>query len=58
MEWVFDGIVTSIITLFLGALVGGAIGYNIAIHKESFKQKQKAGDNSRQAQVGKVSNGK
>ena len=27
MEWIFDGIGTAIITLILGLLVGGTVGY-------------------------------
>lgn len=29
MEWIFDGIGTAIITLILGSLVGGTVGYKI-----------------------------
>ena len=58
MEWIFDGIGTSIVTFILGIFFGGSIGYNIAINKESFKQKQKAGNNSLQIQTGRVSDDK
>ena len=58
MEWIFDGIGTAIITLIVGLLTGGAVGYKIRINKNTVKQKQKAGDNSSQIQIGRDSNGK
>lgn len=58
MEWIFDGIGTAIITLIGGLLTGGAVGYKIGINKNTVKQKQKAGDNSSQIQIGRDSNGK
>ncbi|MDR0397867.1 MAG: hypothetical protein LBH36_01630 [Candidatus Nomurabacteria bacterium] len=58
MEWIFDGIGTAIITFLLGLLVGGGAGYKIAINKNSIKQRQKAGDNSSQTQIGEVNNGR
>ncbi|HKM45205.1 MAG TPA: hypothetical protein VJY12_07080 [Dysgonamonadaceae bacterium] len=58
MEWIFDGIGTAIITLIVGLLTGGAVGYKIGINKNTVKQKQKAGDNSSQIQIGRDSNGK
>ncbi|WP_164723265.1 hypothetical protein [Chryseobacterium aureum] len=51
MEWFFDGLGTSLITLIIGLLGGSAIGYKIGI-KKSIKQIQKAGNNSSQMQVG------
>ena len=59
MEWIFDGIGTAIVTFILGLLVGGSTGYKIAINKKSIKQKQKqkAGNNSRQIQIGEVNDG-
>ena len=57
MEWIFDGIDTAIITFILRLLVGGSTGYKIAINKKSIKQKQKAGNNSRQIQIGEVNDG-
>ena len=58
MEWIFDGIGTAIITLIVGLLTGGEVGYKIGINKNTVKQKQKAGDNSSQIQIGRDSNGK
>ena len=57
MEWIFDGIGTAIVTFILGLLVGGSTGYKIAINKKPIKQKQKAGNNSRQIQIGEVNDG-
>ncbi|GHV08659.1 hypothetical protein FACS189485_20410 [Spirochaetia bacterium] len=57
MEWFFDGFGTAIVTFILGIISGGAIGYNIAIHKSN-KQKQKARDNSSQFQIGEINNGR
>lgn len=54
MEWLFDGLGTAIITLIIGILTGGTVGYRIGI-KKSYKvnQKQTGGDNSSQIQVGR-----
>ena len=53
MEWIFDGIGTEIIgiviSLIIGALGGGAVGYKIGI-KRTAKQKQNAGDDAEQKQ--------
>ena len=53
MDWIFDGIGTeiigNIISLIIGGLGGGLVGYKIAIKKVT-KQKQKAGNNSEQSQ--------
>ena len=58
MEWIFDGIGTAIITLIIGFLTGGTIGYKIGINKNTVKQNQKAGNNSSQTQIGRDLNGK
>ncbi len=58
MEWFFDGIGTSIISLIVGLLTGGSVGYRIGINKNSANQKQKAGDSSTQIQIGRDYNGK
>ncbi len=52
-KWFFDGIGTSIITFIVGLLIGGGAGYRIGV-KNRIKQKQKAGRNSTQSQVGSV----
>ena len=33
ITWVFDGIGSTIFSLIAGALIGGAIGYKIGVHK-------------------------
>jgi membrane protein YqaA with SNARE-associated domain len=59
MDWIFDGIGTAIITLIFGLVFGGAAGYRIGIKKSNrVNQRQKAGSNSSQVQVGKDYNGK
>ncbi|BFM99903.1 hypothetical protein MOXK02_14620 [Moraxella sp. K02] len=52
MEWFFDGLGTSLITLVFGLVAGGAVGYRIGI-KNTINQNQSAGDNSTQTQVGR-----
>lgn len=51
LEWIFDGIGTELISLIVGILFGGTAGYKIGSKN---KQKQKAGDNSKQMQIGSV----
>jgi len=51
MDWIFEGIGTSLITLIIGLITGSTIGYKIGI-KKNIRQSQKAGDNSSQIQVG------
>lgn len=58
MEWFFDGLGTTIISLIIGLLTGGTIGYRIGIKKTNkVNQKQKAGDNASQIQIGRDNNG-
>lgn len=57
LKWIFDGIGTAVVVFILGLLLGGTAGYKIAI-KESIRQKQKAGDNSKQIQIGKIEDGR
>ena len=49
MTWVFDGIGSTIFSLIVGALIGGAAGYKIGVHK-NVKQKQTGGDSVKQRQ--------
>ncbi len=59
MEWFFDGIGTAIITLIIGLLTGGAVGYRVGIKKTNrVNQKQTAKDNASQIQVGRDYNDK
>ena len=53
LEWVFDGIGTEIVSLVVGAVAGGAIGYKIGVKNRS-KQVQKAGDDAQQKQNAKI----
>lgn len=55
MEWIFDGIGTSLVSFIIGGGVGSAIGYSIGI-KAKIKQRQKGGDNSTQTQIGNIIN--
>lgn len=55
MEWVFDGIGTELISLFVGWLTGGLIGYKIGI-RNKISQRQKGRDNANQVQIGSVVN--
>ena len=55
MEWVFDGIGTQIIVGVVSLLVGGAAGSGITYRRMSrrLSQRQHAGDNASQMQVGR-----
>ena len=53
MEWIFDGIGTTILSSLVSLLVGGGIGYGVCIKKSKVKQKQKAGDHASQIQIGR-----
>lgn len=55
VEWIFSGIGTYILSGIVGLLVGGFAGYQIGIHSKA-KQKQKAGNNSNQTQIGSITN--
>lgn len=55
MEWIFDGIGTELISLFVGCLTGGVIGYKIGI-KNKISQHQKGRGNVNQVQIGSVVN--
>lgn len=58
LKWIFDGIGTELLSLIIGAVVGGLGGYKIGV-KTKVKQNQKAGKNSTQSQIGSVTiNGK
>ena len=59
MDWFFSGLGTAILTLIVGFLTGGAVGYKVGINKKTkTKQKQKAKDNASQIQIGRDYNGK
>lgn len=48
-KWFFDGIGTELLSLCVGSIVGGALGYKIGA-KGASKQKQKAGISAEQNQ--------
>lgn len=56
-SWIFDGIGTEIVciivSLIIGAVGGGAVGYKIGV-KNSNKQIQKAKNNANQQQIGSI----
>lgn len=56
MEWIFSGIGTEVISAIIGLIIGGASGYKIGVkvtnNKKNTKQRQRAGDNSTQIQIG------
>ena len=56
IQWIFSGIGTEILSLAIGAIVGGLVGYKIGI-SQSGKQKQRAGSNSKQQQELKIKQG-
>ena len=49
ITWVFDGIGSTIFSIAVSALIGGAIGYKVGIHK-NVKQKQIGGNSAKQRQ--------
>ena len=57
IPWIFDGIgteiVCAIISLLVGALGGGLVGYRIGVKNQN-KLSQKAGDYASQQQAGSV----
>ena len=55
MVWIFDGLGTEIISLFVGLCSGGVIGFRLGI-KNKVSQSQKAGYNSNQTQIGSITN--
>lgn len=58
MEWVFDGIGSELISVVLGIMLGGGVGYKVGINKKKISQKQKAGNEAIQIQIGEGSIGK
>lgn len=49
LQWIFDGIGTTIVSLLIGLIFGGISGYKFAIKKNSV-QKQFAKENAHQRQ--------
>jgi membrane protein YqaA with SNARE-associated domain len=58
LEWIFDGIGSELISVLIGLVLGGGAGYYIGVTNTTNKimQKQKAGDNAKQEQIGQVNN--
>lgn len=55
-KWIFDGFGTELLSLIVGLITGGIVGYKIGIHNK-VKQYQKAGNNSTQTQIGTINYG-
>lgn len=55
VEWIFSGIGTSLLSAIIGFIFGGVTGYKIGT-RNNIRQKQKAGDNSNQNQIGQIVN--
>ena len=59
MEWIFDGIGSTIVGIVLSFLLGGVsgtvLGYKIGI-KNRIEQEQKGGNNANQIEIGSVNN--
>ena len=55
VELIFSGIGTSLLSAIIGFIFGGVTGYKIGI-RNNIRQKQKAGDNSNQNQIGQIVN--
>lgn len=53
MEWIFSGIGTSLVSAIIGLVIGSSVGYKVGL-KTRIKQKQQAGDNSSQSQIGNI----
>lgn len=51
VEWIFDGIGTEIVSLILGAGIGGFIGFKIGVNRKITKQVQKGGRGTKQTQI-------
>ena len=55
VSWFFDGLGTEIISLIIGAITGGLIGF-AAGRKSHMSQKQNAGNGAEQTQKGTANN--
>ncbi len=56
IKWIFSGIGTEILSSIIGLIVGAFAGYRYGVHN-SIKQSQKAGNNSKQTQIGSINYG-
>lgn len=58
MEWFFDGLGTMLIGLLLGGAAGSTVTWRIMSKRSTVKQKQNAGNDAMQVQVGRDAKGK
>lgn len=52
IQWFFSGLGTELVSLAIGAIFGGIVGFRIGKHKIKLHQVQKAGEKSEQYQKG------
>lgn len=52
IQWVFDGLGTELVSLAIGGILGGIVGFRIGKHKRKMHQVQEAGIESEQYQKG------
>lgn len=52
IKWFFDGLGTELLSLVIGALLGGVVGFRIGKSKRKFVQQQDGGSESEQYQRG------
>ncbi len=55
VQWFFEVLGTEILSLIVGMISDGFIGFRVGKRTSKFKQSQKAGRNSKQYQSGEVS---
>jgi hypothetical protein len=53
VDWFFDGLGTMLIGLILGSAAGSTVTWRIMSNRSTVKQKQQAGRNATQVQVGR-----
>ena len=58
IQLIFSYIGTELIVFLLGGVAGGLIWFKIAVRKAKINQKQKAGDNANQTQIGQINHDK
>ncbi len=57
MDWFLDGLGTMLIGLILGGTAGSTVTWRIMSKRSSVKQRQRAGDNATQMQIGRDAKG-
>lgn len=58
MDWFFDGLGTMLIGLIVGGAAGSTATWRIMSKRSTVKQKQHAGNDAKQVQVGRDAKGK